>query len=127
MCSLAPKTRIMIELDAFLRVWWAKMSKVDDVIKTQIGYLPSLMEMKPWLETVQVFVRFLDNGNMVFRFGDVELTPTIEEVLYSYESVHTHVKRKNNPDNDLLIPLIWYRAQIEERFLLANDDWIGRL
>ena len=49
---------------------------------------------------------------MVFRFGEVELTPTIEEILNSYESVAMCSKRKRHPDTDLLNPITWDFAKI---------------
>ncbi|KAK4736923.1 hypothetical protein R3W88_000620 [Solanum pinnatisectum] len=60
-------------------------------------------------------VKFWDSDNMVFRFGEVELTPTIDEVLASYESVGMCNKRKYQPDTDLLFPKIWVVLSIRTR------------
>ncbi|KAK4725509.1 hypothetical protein R3W88_028288 [Solanum pinnatisectum] len=60
-------------------------------------------------------VKFWDSDNMVFRFGEVELTPTIDEVLASYESVGMCNKRKHQPDTDLLFPKIWVVLSIRTR------------
>ncbi|KAK4732014.1 hypothetical protein R3W88_025002 [Solanum pinnatisectum] len=60
-------------------------------------------------------VKFWDSDNMVFRFGEVELTPTIDEVLASYESVGMCNKRKHQPDTDLLFPKIGVVLSIRTR------------
>ena len=62
---------------------------------------------------------------MVFRFGDVELTPTIEEVLICYESIEMCFKRKEKPDKNILVPSVWDRQIIKEAFLTDDDTWLG--
>ena len=46
---------------------------------------PSLLEMNAWPGLIGTMVKFWDSEHMVFRFGEVDLTPTIEEVLTSYK------------------------------------------
>ncbi|KAK4711170.1 hypothetical protein R3W88_005683 [Solanum pinnatisectum] len=65
-------------------------------------------------------VKFWDSDNMVFRFGEVEMMPTIEEVLASYESVDMCNKRKRQPDTDILFPKIWNFAEIKEKLSLTS-------
>jgi len=63
--------------------------------------------MEAWPDLIGMMVQFWDGKNMVFRFGDVEMTPTIAEFLSSYESIGMCNKRKHKPDSDLCIPHIW--------------------
>ena len=72
-------------------------------------------------------VKFWDNENMVFRLGEVELTPIIEEVLISYESVSMCNKRKRHPDTDLLNLIIWDFTKIREKLSLVKDEWMDKL
>ncbi|MCE3216152.1 hypothetical protein HAX54_005119 [Datura stramonium] len=68
-----------------------------------------------------------DNSRMVFRFGYVELTPTLEEVLESFESLRIVYKRKTQPGDDILIPQKWSHGQVNKGLLLENVDWRGRI
>ena len=64
---------------------------------------------------------------MVFQFGEVELTPTIEEILISYESIAMCNKRKRHPDTDLLNPITWDFAKIKEKLSLVKAEWMDKL
>ncbi|KAF3667782.1 hypothetical protein FXO38_08433 [Capsicum annuum] len=76
------KFKMVTKPDDFLKLWWDHMSaKERKIVRTNIGYLSYLIEMDAWPEMIHVLTTFWDNQNMVFCFGDVELTPTIEEVL----------------------------------------------
>ena len=84
--------------DPFLKVWWKFMNNEDKgIVQKHIGHLPSLLEMNAWPGLIGTMVKFWDSENMVFRFREVELTPTIEEILISYESVAMCNKRKRQP------------------------------
>ena len=72
-------------------------------------------------------MKFWDNENMVFRLGEVELTPIIEEVLISYESVATCNKSKRHPDTNLLDPKIWNFAKIRQKLSLVKAEWMDKL
>ena len=85
------------------------------IVQRHIGHLSSLLEMNAWPGLIGTMVKFWDSENMVFRFGEVELTPTIEEILISYESVAMCNKRKRHPDTDLPHPIIWDFAKIREK------------
>ena len=76
------------------------------IVQKHIGYLPSLLEMNAWIGLIGTMVKFWDSENRVFRFGEVELMPTIEEVLISYESVAMFNKRRGHLDTDLLNPIM---------------------
>ena len=57
----------------------------------------------------------------------MELTPTIEEVLISYESVATCNKSKRHPDTNLLDPKIWNFAKIRQKLSLVKAEWMDKL
>ena len=97
------------------------------VVQKHIGHLPSLLEMNAWPGLIGTMVKFWDSENMVFRFGEVELTPTIEEILISYESIAMCNKRKRHPDTDVLNPIIWDFAEIKEKLLLVKAKWMDKL
>lgn len=87
------KTQMVIQPHPFLRVWWVKMDECDKrEVRKHIGHLPSLMEMEAWPDLISVMIKFWDKNCVVFRFGDVELTPTLEEMLASYESIGMCIK-----------------------------------
>lgn len=44
---------------------------------------------------IGAMIKFWDSDFVVFRFGDVELTPAIEEVVASYESIGMCKKRRS--------------------------------
>ncbi|XP_069152847.1 uncharacterized protein [Solanum lycopersicum] len=67
-------------------------------------------------------VKFLDSENMVFRFGEMELRPTIEEILISYESVAMCNKRKRHPDTDLLNPIMGFRQNYRKEGKITAMD-----
>ena len=80
------KTRMVTVPDPILKVWWRFMNNNDKmIVQKHIGYLPSLLEMNAWPDLIGTMVKFWDSEHMVFRFGEVYLTPTIEEVLTSYK------------------------------------------
>ncbi|KAH0764718.1 hypothetical protein KY285_000589 [Solanum tuberosum] len=112
----------------YLQVWWKFMNAEDKKnVQRHIGHLPSLMEMVAYPDLIGTMVKFWDIDNMVFRFGKVELTPTIDKVLASFESVGMCNKRKHQPDTDLLFPKIWDFTEIKENLSLVKAEWIDRL
>ncbi|XP_015089781.1 uncharacterized protein LOC107032720 isoform X1 [Solanum pennellii] len=114
--------------DPFLKVWWRFMNNDDKmIVQKRIGYLQSLLEMNAWPGLIGTMVKFWDSENMVFWFGEVELTPTIQKVLISYESVAMCNKRKRHPNTDLLYPIIWDFAKIREKFSLVKAEWMNKL
>ncbi|KAH0686357.1 hypothetical protein KY290_017949 [Solanum tuberosum] len=62
------------------------------------------MEMVAYPDLIGTMVKFWDSENMVFQFREMEMTPTIEEVLANYESVGMCNKRRFKSDMDLLSP-----------------------
>lgn len=96
-------------------------------VQRHIGYLPSLMEMVVWPDLIGAMIKFWDSKHIVFRFGDVELTPTLEEVVASYKSVGMCNKRKFKPEDDILIPEVWGPEEIKKALSSVDIEWISRL
>lgn len=96
-------------------------------VQRHIGYLPSLMEMEAWPDLIGAMIKFQDRNCFVFRFGDIELTPTLEEVLASYESIGMCNKRKSKPDNGILIPKVWGPKEFKEALSSVDVKWMSRL
>ena len=61
-----------------------------------------LLEIKAWHGLIGTMVKFWVSENIVFQFGEVKMTPTIEDILTSYEIIAMCNKRKRQPDTDLL-------------------------
>ncbi|PHU27912.1 hypothetical protein BC332_00005 [Capsicum chinense] len=111
----------------YLKLWWDYMGSDErKIVRTCIGHLPSLIEMDACPEMIRVLTNFWDDQNMVFRFEDIELTPTIEEVLIFCESIEMCFKRKEKLDKNILVPTVWDRQTIKEAFLTDDDSTIDR-
>ena len=120
------KFKMVTKPNNCLKLWWDYMGPDErKIIRTCIGHLPSLIEMDAWPKIIHVLTTFWDDHNMVFHFGDVELTPTIEEVLICCESIEMCFKRKEKPDKNNLVPAVWDRQTIKEAFLTDDDSTVG--
>ncbi|KAH0727881.1 hypothetical protein KY290_003595 [Solanum tuberosum] len=115
------RTRMVTIPDPYLQVWWKFMNNRDKrKVQRHIGNLPSLMEIVAWPGLIGTMVKFWDSDNMVFWFREVEMTPTIEEVMASYESVDMCNKRKRQPDTDILFPKTWDFAEMKKKLTRQN-------
>ena len=45
-----------------------------------VGALTDLIDMDGWLELIEVLTGYWDSQRMVFRFGALKITPTLEEI-----------------------------------------------
>lgn len=112
--------------DDYLKLWWDYMSAEErKIIRKHIRHQPLLIKMDAWPKMIHVLTTFWDDQNVVFRFGDVELTPTIEELLIFYETIEICFKRKENTDKNILVPAVWDRQTIKRAFLTDDDTWLG--
>ncbi|KAF3670777.1 COP9 signalosome complex subunit 2 [Capsicum annuum] len=120
------KFKMVTKPDDYLKLWWDYMGIEErKIVRTHIGHLPSLIEMDAWPKMIHVLTAFWDDQNMLFCFGDVELTPTVEEVLICYESTEMCFKRKETPNKNILVPDVWNRQKIKETFLTDDNTWLG--
>ncbi|XP_016451638.1 uncharacterized protein LOC107776276 [Nicotiana tabacum] len=61
--------------------WWKNLSHSDkNHVKRVLGNLPSLLDIRPNNTLIEVATMFWDEKRVVFRFGDVEMTPLLEEI-----------------------------------------------
>ena len=66
--------------DPRLSVWYHKLPPEDSVrFQRHFGFLGSLLQVKIDGHMLEPLVVFWDPTVMVFRFGEQELTPTLEE------------------------------------------------
>ena len=61
---------------------------------------------------------------MVFRFGYVEITPTLEEIKDCMESIGTCGKMKKFPNHHILLPDRPTSEELKNILLLVNANWM---
>ncbi|KAL3353030.1 hypothetical protein AABB24_020829 [Solanum stoloniferum] len=69
-----------------------------------VGALTELINMVRWPELIEVFTGYWDNEKMVFQFGIMEITPTIEEIRDGIDTVSTGLERRVRKQENILIP-----------------------
>lgn len=83
------------------------MSEKDkEIFRMHIGHLLLLIEIYAWPKMIYVLTEYWDYDKMVFSFGEVELTPTIEEAINYYKSIDMCFKWSSIPNNNILVPTI---------------------
>ncbi|KAL3337718.1 hypothetical protein AABB24_030047 [Solanum stoloniferum] len=82
------------------------------------------MNLKVWPKFIEVVTRFWDDERMVFHFGDVEMTPTVEEIKDYLDNVRMCQRRKNHPDHHVLLPDKPTSTKLKNILLLVNADWL---
>ncbi|WMV15656.1 hypothetical protein MTR67_009041 [Solanum verrucosum] len=85
-----------------LRFWWDNLNGYQKrEVSIHMGNLSSIMKLQVWPEFIEVITRFWDSERMVFRFGDGEITPTIEEIQDCLETIGMYKKKKKHPDHHI--------------------------
>ena len=80
MINQLPKLGFATEADPRLTIWYHKLSSEDSArFQRHFGFLGSLLQVKTDSHMLESLVAFWDPTVMVFRFGEQELTPTLEE------------------------------------------------
>ena len=80
MTNQLPKLGFDTETDPRLSVWYHKLSPEDSTrFQRHFGFLGSLLQVKTDGHMLESLVVFWDSTVMVFRFGEQEPTPTLEE------------------------------------------------
>lgn len=72
----------------------------------------------------EVIIRFWNDKMMIFQFGDVEITPTIEEIKDYLDSIGTSSKRKKHPDHHILLPDRPNSLELKDMLVLVNANWL---
>ncbi|KAH0700949.1 hypothetical protein KY284_015164 [Solanum tuberosum] len=116
---------MVTETPNLLRVWWYNLNAYQKrELSIHLGHLPSIMNLGVWPKFIEVVTRFWDDERMVFRFGDVEMTPTVEEIRDCLDNVGMCHKRKNHPDHHILLPDKPTSTELKNMLLLVNADWL---
>ncbi|KAH0765390.1 hypothetical protein KY285_001261 [Solanum tuberosum] len=117
--------KMVTETPNLLRVWWYNLNAYQKrELSIHLSYLPSIMNLKVWPKFIEVVTRFWDDERMVFRFGDVEMTPTVEEIKDCLDNIGMCQKRKNHPDHHILLPYKTTSTELKNMLLLVNADWL---
>lgn len=61
---------------------------------------------------------------MVFRFGDIEITPTLEEIKECLDSIRTCGKRKKCLNHHILLPDRPTSNELKNILFLVNANWL---
>ena len=72
--------RMLNQIPRELVDWKNNMAHEVNRLFQYIGHLPSLLNITPNVAIVQALLEFWDPDGSVFRFGECELTPTLEEI-----------------------------------------------
>lgn len=72
---------MIVETPYKLQLWWNDLT-LDHKreLNKHMGWLTSLMKMRTYLELIEVLIGYWDPEKIVFHFGMIEITPTIEEI-----------------------------------------------
>jgi len=61
--------------------WWRDLPSGDpNHVKRVLGNLSSLLDLQPNKMLIEAATLFWVNERVVFRFGDIEMTPLLEEI-----------------------------------------------
>lgn len=61
--------------------WWEDLHSSDQpLVRKYLGNLPSLLEIQPNNKIIEATTLFWDCERTVFRFGDIEMTPLLEQI-----------------------------------------------
>ncbi|KAK4723565.1 hypothetical protein R3W88_026344 [Solanum pinnatisectum] len=99
------KFDMIVEAPALLKIWYNDINtfhKRD--LNKYIGALTELINMVGWPKPVEVLTGYWDNERMVFRFGTMEITPTIEEIRDGIDTVDTGLEKRVIKQESILIP-----------------------
>ena len=117
--------KMVTQAPDILRVWWGNLKECQKrEISIYLGHLPSIMNFKVWTTFIQVITRFWDDKKMVFRFGDVEITSTLEEIKDYLDLIGTCGKRKKHLDHHVLLPDRPTKNKLRDMLFLVNADWL---
>ena len=71
---------------------------------------------------IEVITQFWDDEKMVFRFGDVKIITTLEEIKDCLDSIEMCGKRKKFPDHHILLPDRPTSEELKNILLLVNAN-----
>ena len=117
--------KMVIEILDILRVRWNSLNDFEkSEISIHLGHLPSIMDFKVWAIFINIITQFWDDKRMVFWFGDVKITSTIEKIKDCLHSIVTCDKRKKYPNHHILLTARPTSAKLKGILLLVDADWL---
>ena len=83
------------ETPDLLCVWWNNLKDCQKrEIPIHLGHLPLIMDFKDWPKFIMMINRFWDDKMMAYLFGNVEITPTLEDIKDFLDSIKTQEREK---------------------------------
>ena len=83
------------------------------------------MDFKVCPMFIEVITLFWDDERMVFQFGDVKITPTIEEIKDCLDCIGTRGTWKHCPDHHILLSDRPTGQKLRNMLLLVNANWLN--
>nr|XP_033509899.1 uncharacterized protein LOC108943762 [Nicotiana tomentosiformis] len=75
------KVLMVVKIPRKLVKWWKMFSLLEQhKLMEKLGTLTSLLDVTPLPDLVEAMLTYWDPQNMVFKFGDCEMTPTLSEM-----------------------------------------------
>lgn len=83
-----PKIGMVLDIPPKLKAWWRNLGETaQSKVRKKLGHLPLLMEVTACREIIEASVTFWDEEKVLFRFGENEITPLLEEIGGFIENV----------------------------------------
>ncbi|KAF3659198.1 hypothetical protein FXO37_14061 [Capsicum annuum] len=87
-----------------MKYWWSDLGYYgQSVVEKALGSLPSLININPCRQLIEAATAFWDETKSVFRFGDVEMTPLLEEIG-GYIENKMFPKEKRWQQTEVIVP-----------------------
>nr|XP_016490777.1 PREDICTED: uncharacterized protein LOC107810502 [Nicotiana tabacum] len=75
------KVLMVVKIPRKLIKWWKMFSSLEQhELMQKLGTLTSLLDITPRPDLVEVMLTYWDPQNLIFRFGECEMTPTLAEM-----------------------------------------------
>ncbi|XP_060175420.1 uncharacterized protein LOC132606099 [Lycium barbarum] len=94
--NIYPRFSMVLSIPPQLKAWWIDLGDYGQrVVRGALGHLPSLMNIQPCRDIIDAATVFWDEKRVMFRFGNNEMTPLLEEMGgYVENAALLHMKKK---------------------------------
>ena len=76
-----PNKQMVVKVNPTLEIWWKDIHRNRELEANELlGSLTALISVESDRHLIKALLKFWDTERLVFKFKDLELTPTIEEV-----------------------------------------------
>lgn len=100
-----PRFSMVLSVPSQLTAWWVDLGDYGQrVVRGALGHLPSLMDIQPCRDIIEAATVFWDEKRVVFRFGNIEMTPLLEEIGGYIENVALLRKPRKWQNCGMIIP-----------------------